>query len=328
MKRRQFIGLIGGAATWPLPLRAQQPALPVIGYFSGRLPATDVPMLAAFRHGLGEAGYVEGRNVAIEFRWAEGRYDRLPALADDLVRRNVAVIVTAGGYPTARAARAATSTIPIVFNAGGDPVESGLVASLSRPGGNLTGVASVLSNLLPKQLGLLAELLPKAAVIGVLFSPEQQGRTTAARIADIETAGRSVGRKLVIHSIGTDADIDGAFASLVRQKAEALLVSPAAFFVTRTDKLVALAARHAIPTMYFRRELVDAGGLISYASSTAEAYHQMGVYAGRILRGEKPSDLPVMLPTRFDLVINLKTAKALGLDVPPTLLARADEVIE
>jgi putative ABC transport system substrate-binding protein len=285
-------------------------------------------MLAAFRQGLSDTGYVEGKNVAIEFRWAEGQYDRLPGLAHDLVRRNVAVIVTSGGDPTAYAARVASSTIPIVFNAGGDPVESGLVVSLNRPEGNLTGVASIMSTLMPKQLGLLSELLPKAAVIGVLVNPEDLGRTMASRMDDMEAAGRIVGRQLIILRASTDGDIDAAFGSLTTQRAEALLVTPGAFFLTRTDKLVALAARNALPTMYFRRELVDAGGLISYASSTAEAYRQMGIYAGRILKGEKPSDLPVVQPTKYELVINLKTAKALGVTVPPTLLARADEVIE
>jgi ABC-type uncharacterized transport system substrate-binding protein len=330
VRRRDLICFLGGAAaaSWPLTARAQQPSMPVIGYFSGRSPTTDGPMLAAFREGLGETGYVDGKNVATEFRWARGQYDHLPALANDLVRRNVAVIVTSGGDPTAHAAKAATSTIPIVFNAGGDPVESDLVASLNRPDGNLTGVASILSTLMPKQFGLLSELLPQAAVIGVLVNPENFGRTIASRIADMEVAAREVGRQLIILKASTEVDIDAAFASLVRQRAQALLVTPGAFFVTQTQRLVALAARHALPTMYFRRELVDVGGLISYASSTAEAYRQMGIYAGRILKGEKPSDLPVVQPTKFELVINLKTAKALKLDIPPTLLARADEVIE
>jgi putative ABC transport system substrate-binding protein len=330
--RREFVTLLAGAAVTPMlgPLgaRAQVPALPVIGYLGARSLATDGPMLTAFRQGLGETGYQEGKNVAFEFRWAEGRYDRLPALADDLVRRNVAIIVTSGGEPPALVTQAATSTTPVVFNVGGDPVESGLVASLNRPAGNLTGVSSLLSNIVPKQLGLLAELLPKAAVIGVLLNPEIMGARTATRIAELAAAGRTVGRQIIIVKASSPDDIDAGFASFVQQRADALLVTPGAMFVTQTQKLIALAARHALPTMYFRRELVDAGGLISYASSTAEGYSQQGVYAGRILKGERPSDLPVVQPTKYELIINLKTAKALGLNVPPMLLARADEVIE
>ena len=321
MRRRRFITLLGGAAAWPLAARAQQP-MPVIGYFSARSPVTDVSMLSAFQQGLNETGYVEGRNVAIEFQWAEGRSDRLLELAHDLVRRKVAVIVTTGGESTARAVKAATSTIPIVFISGIDPVESGLVASLSRPGGNLTGVSSFLLPLIPKQIGLLSELAPNAVLIGALISPE------TSRIANLEEAGRAVGRRLIILSASTDADIDVAFEAFIQQRVQALLIGPGPLFVTRMDRFVAFAARHSLPAMYSRRELVDAGGLVSYASSTAEGYRQIGIYAGRILKGEKPSDLPVVQPTRFELVINLKTARALGLDVPPTLLAQADEVIE
>ena len=319
MKRREFITLLGGAAAWPAVARAQ----PVIGYFSARSPVTDVRMLFAFQQGLNETGYVEGRNVAIEFRWAEGRLDRLPELARDLVRRKVSVIVTTGGESTARAAKAATPTIPIVFISGSDPVESGLVASLSRPGSNLTGVSSILSPLIPKQIGLLSELAPNAVLIGALVSPE-----SLVRIAELEDAGRAAGRRLIILKASTDADIDVAFETFIQQRVQALLVTPGPLFVTRMDRLVAFAARHSLPAMYSRRELVDAGGLVSYASSTAEGYRQIGIYAGRILKGAKPSELPVVQPTRFELVINLMTAKALGLDVPATLLARADEVIE
>ena len=297
--------------------------MPVIGYFSARSPVTDGPMLSAFRQGLNDTGFVEGRNVAMEFRWAEGRDDRLLELAHDLVRRRVAVIITTGGKSTARAVKAATSTIPIVFISGSDPVESGLVASLSRPGGNLTGVSSILSPLVPKQIGLLSELAPSAILIGALVSPE-----SLIRIAELEDAARAVGRRLIILKASTDADIDVAFEAFIQQRVQALLVTPGPLFVTRMDRLVAFAARHSLPAMYSRRELVDAGGLVSYASSTAEGYRQMGIYAGRILKGEKPSELPVVQPTRFELVINLRTAKALGLEVPPTLLARADEVIE
>jgi putative ABC transport system substrate-binding protein len=328
MKRREFITLLGGAAgAWPLAARAQQ-ALPVIGYFSARSPVTDMRMLSVFREGLKETGYVEGRNVAIELRWAEGHYDRLLELAHDLVRRKVAVIVTTGGESTARAAKAATSTIPIVFISGSDPVESGLVASLNRPGGNLTGVSSILSPLMPKQIGLLSELVPKAVSIGVLVDPEALAATANSRIAELEDAGRAVGRRLIILKASTDADIEVAFEAFIQQRVQALLVTPGPLFITRMDRLVAFAARHSLPAMYSRRELVDAGGLVSYASSTAEGYRQMGIYVGRILKGEKPSELPVVQPTRFEFVINLKTAKALSLDVPPSLLARADEVIE
>jgi len=329
MRRREFISLLGGAAAaWPFISRAQQPAMPVIGYFSGRSPVSDVPMLSAFRQGLNETGYVEGRNVAIEFRWAEGRYDRLPELVQDLVRRKVAVIVTSGGEATARAAKAATSTIPIVFNTGGDPVEADLVASFSRPGGNLTGVSSVLNTLMPKQFGLLSELAPKAVLIGALVNPESHGAMAEARIDDIMVAGRAVGRQAIILKANTDVDIDVAFEAFIQRRVQALLITAGPLFATRMDRLVAFAARHALPAMYFRRELVDAGGLVSYASSTAEGYRQMGVYAGRILKGEKPSELPVVQPTRFELVINLRTAKLLGLDIPQSVLARADEVIE
>jgi putative tryptophan/tyrosine transport system substrate-binding protein len=322
--RREFITLLGGAAAWPLAARAQQPAMPVIGYFSARSPVTDGPMLSAFRQGLNDTGFVEGRNVAMEFRWAEGRDDRLLELAHDLVRRRVAVIITTGGESTARAVKAATSTIPIVFISGIDPVESGLVASLRRPGGNLTGVSSILSPLVPKQIGLLSELAPSAILIGALVNPE----SSLIRIAELEDAARAVGRRLIILKASTDTDIDVAFEAFIQQRVQALLIGPGPLFVTRMDRLVAFAARHSLPAMYSRRELVDAGGLVSYSSSTAEGYRQIGIYAGRILKGEKPSELPVVQPTRFELVINLKTAKALGLDVPPTLLARADEVIE
>jgi putative ABC transport system substrate-binding protein len=328
VRRRTFITLIGGAAAWPLSMRAQQPAMSVIGYCSGRSPVSDVPMLSAFRQGLNETAYVEGRNVAIEFRWAEGRYDRLPELVHDLVRRKVAVIVTSGGEATAQAAKAATSTIPIVFNVGGDPVGAGLVASLSRPGGNLTGVSSISNTLMPKQFGLLSELAPKAVLVGALVSPENLGAMAEAYIAEIMSAGRADGRQTIILKANTDVDIDVAFEAFIQSRVQALPITAGPLFVTRMDRLVAFAARHALPAMYFRRELVDAGGLVSYASSTAEGYRQMGVYAARILKGEKPSELPVVQPTRFELVINLKTAKALGLTVPPTLLSTADEVIE
>ena len=323
MGRREFVTLLGGAAAaWPLAAHAQQP-MPVIGYFSARSPVTDGPMLSAFRQGLNDTGFVEGRNFAMEFRWAEGRDDRLLELAHDLVRRRVAVIITTGGESTVRAVKAATSTIPIVFISGSDPVESGLVASLNRPGGNLTGVSSILSPLVSKQIGLLSELAPSAILMGALVTPE-----SLIGIAELEEAARAVGRRLIILKASTDVDIDVAFEAFIQQRVEALLVTAGPLFVTRMDRLVAFAARHSLPAMYSRREVVDAGGLVSYASSTAEGYRQMGIYAGRILKGEKPSELPVVQPTRFELVINLKTARALGLVIPPTLLARADEVIE
>jgi putative ABC transport system substrate-binding protein len=324
MRRRKFITLLGGAAAvWPLAARAQQASMPVIGYFSARSPVTDGPMLSAFRQGLNDTGFVEGRNVAMEFRWAEGRDDRLLELAHDLVRRRVAVIITTGGESTARAVKAATSDIPIVFISGIDPVESGLVASLNRPGGNLTGVSSFLLPVIPKQIGLLSELAPNAILMGALI-----GAATAFRIAELEDAARAVGRRLIILKASTDGEIELALEAFIQQRVQALLVGPSPLFVTRMDRLVAFAARHSLPAMYSRRELVDAGGLVSYASSTAEGYRQLGIYAGRILKGEKPSELPVVQPTKFELVINLKTAKALGLEIPPMLLARADEVIE
>jgi putative ABC transport system substrate-binding protein len=327
-RRRQFLTLLGGAvAARPLAARAQQAALPVIGYVSMRSAESDVPMVAAFRHGLNETGYTEGKNVAIEFRWGGGQYDRLPALVEDLVRRQVAIIVTSGGEPAALAAKGATAKIPIVFNVGEDPVRFGLVASLNRPGGNITGVTSLLGVLGAKQLGLLRELLPKAATIGMLVNPNDPW--AESQTSNTQAAAREVGQQLVVVSASTERDIDAAFAALVLQRrVGALLITNSPFFVTQADHLIALAARHALPTIYFRRELAVAGGLISYGSSTAELYGQMGIYAGKILNGAKPADLPVMQPTQFELVINLKTAKTLGLELPPTLLARADEVIE
>ena len=326
MRRRDFITLLGGGAAWPLAARAQQAAAPAIGYLSMRSAESDVPMLAAFRQGLNEMGFVEGKNVGIEYRYGGGQYDRLPALAEDLVRRQVAVIVTGGGGPAALAAKAATVKVPVVFNVGEDPVRAGLVASLNRPGGNLTGVTSLLEQLGAKQLGLVRELVPKAAAIAMLVNPNDTWAET--QITNTEAAARAVRQELIVLKAGTEDDIDAVFTTLVRRRAGALLVAASPLFVTRANHVIALVARHAVPAIYFRREMADAGGLMSYGSSTAEVYGQMGIYAGKILNGTKPADLPVMQPTKFELILNLKTAKALGLTFPPRLLAIADEVIE
>jgi putative ABC transport system substrate-binding protein len=326
MNRRSFITLLGGAAAWPLAAHAQQPAIPVIGYLSTRSAESDVPMLAAFRRGLNETGYVVDKNVVIEFRFAGAQYDRLPVLAEDLARRQVSVIVTAGGERAALAAKTATATIPIVFNAGEDPVRFGLVTSLNRPGGNVTGVTSLLGGLGSKQLGLLRELLPKADAIAMLVNPNDPW--APSETSNTQSAAHSVGQHLIVLNASTEHDIDAAFAMLVQQRAAALLVAASPLFVTRAEHLIGLSARHSLPTIYFRRELAASGGLMSYGSSTAEVYGQMGIYAGKILKGAKPADLPVLQPTKFELVINLKTAKALGLQIPDKLLARAEEVIE
>jgi len=326
VKRREFITLLGGAAVmWPYAAHTQQPALPVVGYLSSVAPVAYAHLVAAFRKGLSETGFVEGQNVALEFRWAEGRYDRLPALAADLVGRQVAVIV-AGSVPAARAAKAATATIPIVFTAGADPVKVGLVASLNRPGGNLTGVYSFGGEVATKGLGVLRELVPSAAVIAVLLNPKNPIAELTKR--DVQGAARLTGQKIQFLNASSERELDSAFASLVQQQADALLVGNDAFFNSRVGQLAALAGRHAIPTLYSRREFAAAGGLVSYGPSLADTYHQVGIYTGRILKGAKPADLPVVLPTKFELVINRKTAETLGLSVPPTLLALADEVIE
>jgi putative ABC transport system substrate-binding protein len=327
MRRREFISLIGGAAAaWPLATRAQQRSFPVIGLLSSRSPAVDTPLIAIMRQGLNETGLVEGQNVTLDYRWAEGQYDRLAGLAADLVRQQVAVIVTIGGDPSALAAKATTATIPIVFAVGSDPIRSGLVTSLHRPGGNITGVSPFLVDMEPKRLGLLLELRPHATTTAALVNPGNPH--TEAQVSDIQTAARSVGQEINILNASTIRDIDAAFAKLVQMRADALLVTTDAFFFTRAPQLVVLAARHAIPTLYFRREFTAAGGLMSYAANQNESYRQLGVYAARILKGEKPGDLPIQRSTRFELVINLSTARALGLEIPPTLLARADEVIE
>jgi putative tryptophan/tyrosine transport system substrate-binding protein len=328
LKRREFMTLLGGAvAAWPLAARAQQAAIPVIGFLSIRSAGTDAQFLVSFRQALSEAGFVEGRNVAVEYRYAEGHFDRLPALAADLVRRPVALIVATGGTPASLAAKAATATIPIVFTTGDDPIKAGLVHSLNRPEGNLTGVTTSFGEAAPKRLGLLREILPKAAIIGVLVNPNDSIAANS-ETSDMRTAARSVGQRIEILQAGTERDIDTAFARLIDMGGAALLVAPNSLFVTQANQLVALAARHAIPTLYWRREFVEAGGLMSYGSNLADALRVAGVYAGRILRGAKPADLPVQQPTKFELVINLKTAKALGLTIPETFLTRADEVIE
>ena len=327
MRRRQFITFLGGAAvTFPLAGRAQQPAMPVIGFLSAASAQGYAAPLAAFRLGLREEGYSEGQNVTIEYRWAEDQLDRLPTLAADLVRRRVAVIVVAGGTSTALAAKAATTTIPIVFAIGGDPVQAGLVASLGRPGANVTGVAQLSQVLITKRLELAHELVPKAAVIAFLLNPNNPN--AEIRVRDVQEAAHTIGQQLRILYAGSEQQFDTAFATLVQEGIGALVVQNDPLFTNGRERLVALATRHAVPATYEYREFVLAGGLLSYGASVADTYHHVAIYTGRILKGAKPGDLPVEQPSKFDLVINLKTANALGLAIPPTLLARADEVIE
>jgi putative tryptophan/tyrosine transport system substrate-binding protein len=325
LKRRSFIKLLGVAATWPLAARAQQPAVSVIGYLNSGSPDSDTSRLTGLRHGLNETGYVEGRNLVIDYRWAGNQFDRLPALAVDLVQIRVAVIVSPG-LPATRAAKAATSTIPIVFGVGFDPVQVGLVASLNRPGGNLTGFNQLNGELGAKALALLHELVPSTPTIGFLENPNNP--VSELTTSDVLAAAVAIGLQIQTLKAGTDREIDAAFESLVQARTGALLVGNDVFFNSRIEQITALAARHAIPVMYSSPEFVVVGGLISYGASLTGSLRQIGLYTGRILKGEKPADLPVIQATKFELAINLKTAKALGLTVPPTLLALADEVID
>jgi putative ABC transport system substrate-binding protein len=325
LRRREFITLLGGAAAWPLTARAQQAAMPVIGFLSGRSPNDSVSNVTAFRRGLGEVGFIEGQNAKIDFRWALGHYDQLPALSADLVRRQVTAIF-AGTLPAALAAKAATSTIPIVFSIGGDPIEARLVTSMSRPTGNLTGVTTFLGELLPKRLELLRELAPSATLVGVLVNP--QNPNAEARSKDVQEAARTVGQQILIVSAGSEHDLVSAFTTLVQKRASALVVSDDPLLIGYSQQIVALAARHAVPTIYFLRSDTVNGGLMSYGANVDDLYRQAGTYIGRLLKGEKPTDLPVVQPTKFEFVINLKTAKALGLEVPLIMQMTADEVIE
>jgi putative ABC transport system substrate-binding protein len=327
VRRRDALALLGGAAAFrPLAARAQQKAMPVIGFLSSRSPDESASLVAALRQGLSETGYVEGQNLAIEYRWAEGSYDRWPAFASDLVGRKVDLIAATGGLPAALAAKSATSTIPIVFRISADPVELGLVASLARPGGNLTGTSMIGVELTSKRFELLSELVPRAGVIALLVNPNN--RNAERMMREVQEAARTKGVQLSTLTASTESEIDAAFASLVQLHAGALVVANDPFFLGQHEQLVALAAHHAVPAIYAWREYVGAGGLISYGPSLTAAYREVGIYAGKILNGAKPADLPVQQPTTFELVVNLKTAKALGLTVPQSILARADEVIE
>jgi len=327
MRRREFITLLGGAGlAWPFAAHAQSPTMPVIGFLGSPPAAEWAHLVAAFREGLKETGYVEGQNAAIEYRWADGHYDRLPRLVDDLVRRNVAVIFAAGSLAPALAAKAATATIPIVFANGADPVKSGLVASLNRPGGNITGISFLAADLGAKRLGLIHELAPNVAVGAVLINPNNPNAESVAR--DARESARPIGLQFHVLNASTDQDIDTAFAGLVQQRIGVLLISADPFLLGRRVQLVALAARHAVPAIYFAREFVAAGGLMSYGTNIGAAYRQAGLYTGKILKGAKPADLPVEQSTKFEFVINLKTARTLGLTIPSGVLAIADEVIE
>ena len=328
MRRREFITLLsGGAAAWPLAARAQQPGMPVIGFLGSSSPDLFARPLSAFRQGLNETGYIEGRNVTIEYRWADGQNDRLPALAADLVRRQVKVIAAPGSTPAALAAKAATATIPVIFQVGTDPVAAGLVASLARPAGNVTGVTNINTELVPKRLELLRELIPTANIIALLVNPTSPFITESIS-KDMQSAARALGLQLHILNASTEHDFDTVFATLAQLRADVLVIAPDAMFISRSERLGALTLRHAVPAVTQFREFAAAGGLMSYGGSFTEPTRLVGVYTGRALKGEKPADLPVMQATKVELVINLKTAKALGINVPNTLIGRADEVIE
>jgi len=327
LKRREFVTLLGGATAWPLAARAQQSAMPVIGILEAGATETNPNTAAAFRKGLSEAGYIDGQTVAIECHWAEGQYDQLPKLAAELVRRRAAVIITPLSTAATLAAKAATPTIPILFSIGSDPVEVGLVASLNRPGGNVTGVVTMNSELGAKRLGLLQELLPTARRFAVLINPKPR-RLAEAVTADVQAGASAIGRQVEVLATSTSREIDAAFATLVQKRIDALLVSPDSFLDTRRAQILVLAARHALPVIYPHREDAIAGGLMSYGSSIADVSRQLGIYTGRILKGEKPADLPVARASKFEFVINLQTARTLDIEIPATLLSQANEVIE
>jgi len=329
LRRRDFITLLGGSAAvlWPLAARAQQRSMPVVGFVNGRSQETSVRLARAFGEGLNETGYVEGQNVTVEYHWLDGQYNRLPSLMADLVGRHVAVITTPGSNPAALAAKAATTTIPIVFGVASDPVEMGLVASLARPGGNATGINMFNSDMAAKRLGLLHDLVPKAVRIAVLVNPGNTS-TAEATLRDIPEAARALGLQIVVLNASTSREIEAAFATLVRDRADALFVAPDGFLISRRVQFATLATRHGVPTAYGVREHVEAGGLMSYGTDNVDVWRQVGVYTGQILKGAKPADLPVLQSTKFEFVINLQTARALGIDVPNALQLLADEVIE
>jgi putative ABC transport system substrate-binding protein len=329
MKRREFITLLGSAAAWPLATLAQQPAIPVVGFLNAASPDLFAHVVRAFHLGLSETGYVEGRNVAIEYRWAENQYDRLPELAAELVRRRVSVITTGSSTLAALAAKAATTTLPIVFLMGSDPVQFGLVASLNRPGGNLTGITTLNLEMTPKRLQVLRELLPTTTIMAVLVNPTNAPATVETEVRQVQAAAHTLGLQMVhVLQASTERDLDSAFSTLIQRRAGGLVISADTFFSGKSVELAALASRHAVPTISPYRDFVTAGGLMSYGGSVTELYRLAGVYTGRILKGEQPADLPVQQVTKVQLAINLKTAKALGLTVPTSLIGRADEIIE